>query len=785
MHVSYNDIRRWKQRGDFPVDADAKMRKRVRRRAEQFVLDGNSGRLYLKGRLVIETQEDKEKVLNEVHGSATGGHVGIRAAIKKARKAYEWHTMVEDITEFIKRCHKCQLVNPPPLKAEQPELHPISVPKGTFQQWGVDLVGPLTVTDAGNKYIIAATDYFSKWMEAKPLQTKDAISVAKFLYEDIYCRYGAVRVLISDQGKELCNKANDKMHEMWGVQHRMTSAYHPQANGLQERGNQTMQRWLMKVCTEQKCKDWDKSLPAVLFASRSIEQRTIGMSPFRAVHLRDAILPLQLQHMNLCDPEEASEEVIEHLKTMQEEIFEKCSGNIKKSQKKMKEDYDSRHQQKSSIKVGDTVLLENTSRNSRVACSFDQMPYRGPYVVESVSKRGSCRLRHTETYKKEVASLKRLKKYNTGEKGQGTLKERQEGIRQEEYDVNSEQFKKGEIGDTDMVDSNYGSTDDSEGEITSVRIHKKARIGSEDEDHCDVEPPPFCLSVPIPWAGGLNYRLSNTCPIDNCLAIIQSAASQPGSCLLGHLLNSDQPTHVMLATVIAAILKGEVGAAKDLWVELLTDMGILAESGGVVKNLWGSEREFFFNVFHENYAITVTTRCSNGPFHCPRYQTDEVIRMLAAQGTAANLQKFLDEVLTSQEKVCGQSIPEERRGEPDMDDRVTLIAVLDEDGNQLVEIGCNGVRSITSVDLPISAWIMPIDIRLLQMSEIFELPRRIQVANKEFHLRGVTVYATGHFSAYILKGESWYRYCGMSSPRGTLVTAPNTGSTPERAIYTI
>lgn len=61
-------------------------------------------------------------------------------------------------------------------------LHPIPVKPEIWHQVGVDLIGPLTETPRGNKYIITLTDYFSKWAEAGPLPDKTALGVAKFVY---------------------------------------------------------------------------------------------------------------------------------------------------------------------------------------------------------------------------------------------------------------------------------------------------------------------------------------------------------------------------------------------------------------------------------------------------------------------------------------------------------------------------------------------------------------------------------------------------------------------------
>jgi hypothetical protein len=70
---------------------------------------------------------------------------------------------------------------------------------------GMDLIGPLRRTERGNEYILTVVDYFSKWVEAIPIQDKRALTVAKALHQHVYCRNGAPNRILTDNGKEFCN----------------------------------------------------------------------------------------------------------------------------------------------------------------------------------------------------------------------------------------------------------------------------------------------------------------------------------------------------------------------------------------------------------------------------------------------------------------------------------------------------------------------------------------------------------------------------------------------------
>lgn len=108
------------------------------------------------------------------------------------------------------------------------------MPDRSFEQFGADLVGPLTVSASGNHYIMVITDATTKWPEAYPIPNKEASTVARVLIK-LICRYSSIKVLITDQGREFCNQVNQIICEILDLDHRTTTAYHPQNNDQTER----------------------------------------------------------------------------------------------------------------------------------------------------------------------------------------------------------------------------------------------------------------------------------------------------------------------------------------------------------------------------------------------------------------------------------------------------------------------------------------------------------------------------------------------------------------------
>ena len=100
-----------------------------------------------------------------------------------------------------------------------------------------------------------------------------------------HSRYGCTKVIIFDQGREFVNQVSQKLFQMTKTVHRISSAYHPQTNGLVERFNQTVQRSLVKLVNSNQT-NWDEKLDGVLFAYRTAQQKSTQVSPFELMYCR-------------------------------------------------------------------------------------------------------------------------------------------------------------------------------------------------------------------------------------------------------------------------------------------------------------------------------------------------------------------------------------------------------------------------------------------------------------------------------------------------------------------
>ncbi|GJW00182.1 reverse transcriptase domain-containing protein [Tanacetum coccineum] len=168
------------------------------------------------------------EILKACHEGPTEGHHSANITARKVFDAgFFWPTIYKDAYELIKSCDACQRQGKISHRDEMPQ-NAIQVCE-IFDVWGINFMGPFP-SSRGNKYILVAVDYLSKWVEAKALPTNDARVVVKFL-KSLFSRFGAPRAIISDRGTHFCNDKFARVMSKYGVTHRLSTPYHPQTSG--------------------------------------------------------------------------------------------------------------------------------------------------------------------------------------------------------------------------------------------------------------------------------------------------------------------------------------------------------------------------------------------------------------------------------------------------------------------------------------------------------------------------------------------------------------------------
>ncbi|GKA78101.1 reverse transcriptase domain-containing protein [Tanacetum coccineum] len=334
-------------------------------------------------------------ILKACHSRPTGGHYGANYTAKKVfDSGFYWPTIYRDAHDLVTRCDTCQRQGKISQRDEMPQ-NSIQVCE-IFDVWGIDFMGPFP-SSRGNKYILVAVDYLSKWVEAKALPTNDARVVCKFL-KSLFARFGA---------PYFCNDQFAKVMLKYGVTHRLSTAYHPQTSGQVEVSNRGLKRILERTIGENRA-SWSDKLDDALWAFRTAYKTPIGCTPYKLVYGKACHLPIELEHKAYWALKHANfdlETAGDHRKVQLNELNELRDQAYENSliyKEKTKRIHDSKIKNRV-FNVGDQVLLFN----SRLKI-FSEYTYPYGYIKnhKKTVKNEQARTRESEEYKAEARKVK-------------------------------------------------------------------------------------------------------------------------------------------------------------------------------------------------------------------------------------------------------------------------------------------------------------------------------------------------------------------------------------------
>ncbi|KAG5282915.1 hypothetical protein AALO_G00036130 [Alosa alosa] len=177
--VSFNDIVFYLSDKKYREGCTESAKRAIKKAAKSYCLQG--GTLHYMGRdslarRVITSEEEKTAILEEVHA----GHF-VRARMEgKIKQRFYWLNIREDVDNWISTCMSRQQFEK--VKTQAPELKPIK-PVAPWHMIGVDLIGPLRKSSKGNTFCLTATDFFIKWVEARPIVQRSADATSQALMD--------------------------------------------------------------------------------------------------------------------------------------------------------------------------------------------------------------------------------------------------------------------------------------------------------------------------------------------------------------------------------------------------------------------------------------------------------------------------------------------------------------------------------------------------------------------------------------------------------------------------
>ncbi len=219
------------------------------------------------------------------------GHFGEQRTLAEIHRRYFWHNRTKDVRTVVRMCQQCQLVRSMgSIRSEDEDMKSILICE-LFYRVALDTTGPLPETKTGNKYILVAVDHYSKWCEARAVADHGAKMAAKFLEDDVICRYGVPKFVLTDNGGKWVAEFYVMCRD-YGIQHQGTTPQWPQCNGMAERLIKTIKHGItILVAAPENVDCWDEHLAKVMFGYKCGIQASTKFSPFmiltgRTPHLR-------------------------------------------------------------------------------------------------------------------------------------------------------------------------------------------------------------------------------------------------------------------------------------------------------------------------------------------------------------------------------------------------------------------------------------------------------------------------------------------------------------------
>ena len=325
----------------------------------------------------------REWVLQDMHDDPLGGaHLGYEKTYDRIRKKFYWPRMMSEIQQYCYACESCAKSKTSPHMKKAP-LSPDTIPSRPFERVAIDILGPLKETYHGNKYVLVVTCAFSRYPEAIALPDQQSPTVAKAFVEQVICRHGMPKEVMSDRGTNFCSALFQQVNEILKIKRKLTSAYHPMANGGAENLVKNLKNMLIHYVNYYH-NDWDSMIPFVLFAYRNSINSSTLETPFYLLHGRDPELPLDVLLKNPSNRASESDDYKTQMICKLQSAFQLAKNNLTESRARQKRQFDKRAALKK-FEIGDKVYVTTVVVKPEQSAKFTKK-FHGPYrIVDKIS----------------------------------------------------------------------------------------------------------------------------------------------------------------------------------------------------------------------------------------------------------------------------------------------------------------------------------------------------------------------------------------------------------------
>ena len=200
--------------------------------------------VYMEGRIYMSNNKSlREEILKEHHDPVDIGYSGQHRMLELLKRTYWCPGLKKDVKKYVQGCLKCQQ-NKVQHQWKAGELHPLKIPKGPWQEIGIDMIGPLPNSN-GMDTILVIVDRFMKMIRLKAIMMNISLEgIAKIYRNEIWKLYGVPKMILSDQRLQFVSKFMEEFTKVLETKRKLSIAYHPQTDGQTKRMNQEIVTFL-------------------------------------------------------------------------------------------------------------------------------------------------------------------------------------------------------------------------------------------------------------------------------------------------------------------------------------------------------------------------------------------------------------------------------------------------------------------------------------------------------------------------------------------------------------
>lgn len=369
----------------------------------------HDGLIRYKGRLWIGNNSALQtKLIHAMHGTAVGGHSGVRATYQRVCKQYYWPGIKQQVEEYVKQCQLCQQAkyeNTLPAGL----LQPLPIPSRPWSHITMDFITGMPKSD-GFEVILVVVDRLTKYSHFIPLKHPyTAFTMANLFLDNVVKLHGVPLSIVSDRDAVFTSKFWKQLFKAVGTTLSYSSAYHPQTDGQSERVNQCLEQYL-RCAAHATPKQWRKWLPMAEFWYNSSFHTSLGCTPFKALYGDDpnfGALP------NIGD---TTEQDLGDVPAERQAFLNLLREQLLRAQVRMKHQAD-KHRSDRQFSVGEDVLLKlqpyvQSSVVVRPSAKIS-LKYFGPYkVLDKIGEAGYRIQLPTDSKIHNVFHVSQLKPFN-------------------------------------------------------------------------------------------------------------------------------------------------------------------------------------------------------------------------------------------------------------------------------------------------------------------------------------------------------------------------------------